>query len=93
MLGISAQKTTTVMDPISKTVYGTIQLGLANNIYDKLFNDEDTNPKIYKTSWLLDTVASGHSAEDKMIVRDKKKIQPGTGINIGYVDKGILNKT
>ena len=30
--GIRAQKNTTVIDPVSKTVYGIIQLGLANNI-------------------------------------------------------------
>ena len=66
--GIRAQKNTTVIDPVSKTIYGTIQLGLANNIYDKLINDEDTNPTVYKTSWLLDTAASGNYADDKTMV-------------------------
>ena len=30
------------MDPVTKTVYGAIKIRVANNIYDKLFNDEDT---------------------------------------------------
>ena len=73
LLGIRAQKTTTVIDPVSKTVYGTIQLGLANNIYNKLINDKDTNPTVCKTSWLLDAVASGNYAGDKTIVQTKGK--------------------
>ena len=50
---IRAQKTTTVMDPVLKTVYGTTQLGLTNNIYNKLFNDEDTDTIEYKTSCMV----------------------------------------
>ena len=61
------------MDPVSKTVYDTIQLGLANNIYNKLINDEDTNPTVYRISWLLDTAASDMYGDDKTIVQNKEK--------------------
>ena len=62
---IRAQKNTTVIDPVSKTVYDTIQLGPANNIYDKLINDEETNPMVYKTTWLLNIAASDMYADNK----------------------------
>ena len=90
--GIAAQQTTTIMDPVTKTVYDTIKIGVTNNIYDKLFNDEDKTTIVYKTSWLLDSVASGHYADKKTMVRDKKKIQPGTGIEVECADKGIINQ-
>ena len=79
------------MNPVSKTVYGTIELGLAINIYNKLSNDEDTKPTVYKLSWLLDLVASGHYGDNKTMVRDKKKIHPGTGIKVGCANKGIVS--
>ena len=90
---MKAQKTTTVMNPVSKTIYGTIQIGLVNNIYDKLINDEDIPPTVYKTSWLLDTAASDNYADNKTIMQNKKEIQPGTGINAGCADKVILSQT
>ena len=62
------------MDPVSKSVYGTRQLGLANNIYNKLINDEDTDPIVYKTSWLLDTAASGNYTDNKTRMRYKREI-------------------
>ena len=66
--GNEAQQTTTKMNPVTKTVYGTIKIREGNIIYDKLFNDEDTKISVYKTSWLLDSVASGHYANDKTMV-------------------------
>ena len=81
------------MGPVTKTVYGTIQVGLADSIYNKLCNDEDTKTTVYKTSCLVDTVASGNYANNKTMVRDKKKIQPGTGIEVGCADKGIMSQT
>ena len=71
LLGIKAQKTTIVMDPVLKTVYRTIQIGLANNIYDKLINDEDKNPTKYKISWLLDTVASDSYGDNNTKVQNE----------------------
>ena len=50
---MKAQKTTTVMDPVLKTVYGTMQLGLADNRYNKLTHDEDTNPTVYKNIMVM----------------------------------------
>ena len=91
--GIIAQKNTTVFDPVSKTVYDKIQLGLANNIYNKLINDEERNPTVYKTSWVLDTAASYMYADDKTIVQNKEKIQSGTGINVGCSNNGIMSQT
>ena len=76
-----------------KLVRKAIQVGIVNNIYDKLFNDEDTKTTVYKTSWILDSVASGHYANEKTMVWDKKKIQPGTGIEIRCAYKGIMNQT
>ena len=90
--GIAAQKTTTRMDPVTKNVYGTIKLGLANNIYNKLSNDEDTKTTVYKISWLLYSVANDHYVDDKTMVQDKNKIQPGTGIEVGCADKGIMSQ-
>ena len=92
LLGIVAQQTTTRMDPVTKTVYGTIKIRVANNIYDKLFNDEDTKTTVYNILWLLDSTASGHYANNKTMVRNKKKIQPGTGIKVGCADKEIMNQ-
>ena len=85
LAGIKHKPQTTVIDLLSKC--------LANTIYDKLINNEDTHPTVYKTSWILDTVASGHYADDETIVKDKGKIQPGTGINVGCADKGVLSQT
>ena len=76
-----------------KLVRKTIQVGIANNIYDKLFNDKETKPTSYKTSWLLDSAASGHYADDKTIVEDKKKIQPRTGIEVGCANTGVMHQT
>ena len=45
--GIAAQRVTTTIDPITKTVYGKIKIGVANNTYDELSNDEDTTPRAY----------------------------------------------
>ena len=82
------------MDPVLKTVYGTIQIGLANNIYNKLINDEDTNPTKYKTSWLLDTAASGnYGSNNNTKVQNKKEIQQGSDINVGCANKRILSQT
>ena len=93
MPGIKAQRTTTRIDPITKTVYGTKKIGVANNIYDKLFDDEDTKPTVYKTSWILDSAASGHYGDDKTMMRDKKKIQLGTNIEVGCANTGVMHQT
>ena len=71
--GIRTQNTTTVMDPVSKTVYGIIQIGLVNNIYNKLIKDEDTNTTIYKIPWLLVTTTSGNYADDNTKVQNQKE--------------------
>ena len=60
-------------------------------IYNKLFNDEDTQTTVYQITCLLDSVASGHYDDNKTMGRDKKKIQPGTGIEVGCDDKGIMH--
>ena len=72
--GSGTQTTTTLMDPVTKTVYGKIQTGLVNIIYNKLMNDEHTNPTMYKTLWLLDRAASGKYAHINTKVQNKKKI-------------------
>ena len=66
--GIFAQQTTSRMDPVTKTVYSTIKIRVANNICNRLFNDEDTKRIEYKTSWLLDLATSGHYADNKIMV-------------------------
>ena len=91
--GITAQKCTTTIDPISKTVYGKIKIGIANNIYDKLSNDDDTTAGVYKTSWLLDTAASDMYADTKTVVRDPEKIPLGSGVDVGCANNGIMNQT
>ena len=81
------------MDPVSKIVYGRIWRGLANEICDKLINDEENTPTTYKPSWLLDTSASGHYGDNNTKVWNKKKIQPRLGINVGCADNRILSQT
>ena len=76
-----------------KLVTKAIQVEIANNIYNKLFNDEDTKPTAYKTLWLLNSAANGHYADDETIVEDKKKIQPVIGIEVGFVNTGVMYKT
>ena len=46
---IATQRTTTTMDPVTKTVYGKIKIGVANNTYDELSNNDYTTPRVYKT--------------------------------------------
>ena len=48
LLGIAAQRATTTIDPVTKTVYGKIKIRVANNTYDELINNEDTTPRVYK---------------------------------------------
>ena len=50
LLCIRIRHTTTVIDPVSKTVYKKIQIGMANNIYNKLMNDDKNTPTTCKTS-------------------------------------------
>ena len=71
--GIMTQGVTTTIDPKTKTVHGKIKIGIANNPYDKLENDDDTTPQVYKKSWTLDTVCSGNYADDGTIVIEKRK--------------------
>ena len=41
--GIGTQHTTTVIDPVSKTVYGKIKIGITNNINNKLWQGDCSN--------------------------------------------------
>ena len=88
--GIAAQRVTTTINPITKTVYSKIKIGIANNIYDELDKDEDTTQG--KTSWILDSAASGNYADDETIVHDKQEIQPGTGIDVGCANQGVMHQ-
>ena len=92
MPGIVTQQTRTRIDPVTKTVYGKIKIGVANNIYDKLFNDDDTKPTVYKTSWILDSVASGQYIDNETVMQNKKKIQPSTGIEVGCANTDIMHQ-
>ena len=56
--GIGVQCSTTTIDPVTKIIYGKIKIGVVNITYDELFNDDDTTPRVYKTSWILNLVAS-----------------------------------
>ena len=90
--GIAAQRSTTTIDPVTKTVYGKIGMGVTNNTYDELFNNDDTTPRVYKTSWILDSAASGHYADNKTVVQNKKTIQPGTGTEVGCDNTGVMHQ-
>ena len=90
--GIATQRVTTTIDPITKTVHSKIKIGVANNIYDELSNDEDDTPRAYKTSWILDSAASGNYADDGTLVRDKQEIQLGTGIDVGCANQGVMHQ-
>ena len=81
------------MDPVSKIVYGRIWRGLANEICDKLINDEENTPTTYKPSWLLDTSASGHYGNNKTKFRKRKKIRRGSRINVGFANNGTMSQT
>ena len=85
--GIAAQRVTTTIDPVTKTVCGKIQVGQANNIYDKLFNDEEMNPTTYKTS------SSDMYANKKTVMQNPEKIPLGTGIDVGCANNGVMNQT
>ena len=82
-----------MMDLVLETVYGKMQIGLANNIYHKLIYDEEKTPKTYKISCLLDTAASGNYGNNNTKVQNKKKIQPGSDINVGCTNKRVLSQT
>ena len=90
--GIATQSSTATMDPNTKTVRGKIKISIANNTYDRLENDEDNTPNVYKKSWILDTACSGNYADDETIVKDKKSIEPGTGINVGCANTGVMQQ-
>lgn len=45
-----------------------------------------------KNSWILDTACSGNYADDETIVKDKKSIEPGTGINVGCANTGVMQQ-
>ena len=91
--GITTQRSTTTFDPNTKTIYGKIRIGITNNTYDRLENDEDNTPQAYKKSWILNTACSRNYADDNMIVRDKKDIEPGTGINVGCANTSVMQQT
>ena len=81
--GITIDHSTATMDPITKTIHRKVQIRLAHNIYDRLENDTHTTPMTYKTSWLLDTAASGNYADKHTTVQNRRRIQQGPGINVG----------
>ena len=60
---IKIDHSSTNMDPVSKTIYRKVWISLANNIYNKLEDDDVTTPIKYKILWLLDTAASGNYAD------------------------------
>ena len=91
--GITIGHSTAVMDPITKAIHQKVQISLANNIYEGLEDDTTTTPMTYKTSWLLDTAASGNYADKHTTVRDRKTIHEGTGINVGCANKGLMSQT
>ena len=93
LTGITTQSSMTTMDPNTKTVRGKIKISIANNTYDRLENDEDNTPQAYKKSWILNTACSRNYADDNMIVRDKKDIEPGTGINVGCANTSVMQQT
>ena len=90
--GIMTQGITTTIDPKTKTVHGKIKISIANNTYDKLENDKGTTPRVYKKSLTLNTACSGNYADDETIVRDKKDIEPDTGILVGCANKGVMRQ-
>ena len=64
-----------------------------HNIYDKLEDDNNTTPMTYKTSWLLDTAASGNYADQHTKVLNRKRIKRGTGVNVGCANNGSMSQT
>ena len=91
--GITIGHNTAIMDLITKTIHQKVQISLANNIYEGLEDDTSTTPMTYKTSWLLDTAASGNYADKHTTVRNRKTIHEGTGINVGCANKGLMSQT
>ena len=69
LAGITIGHSTAVMDPITKAIHQKLQISLTNNIYEGLEDDTTTTPMTYKTSWLLDTAASGNYADRHTTVR------------------------
>ena len=47
----------------------------------------------YKTSWLLDTAASENYTDKHTTVRNRRRIQEGTGINVGCANKELISQT
>ena len=70
--GIGKQYTTTVTNPVSKTAYEKIKIGITNNIYKKQMNNKENTLMTYKMSWLLNTAASGHFGHNKTEVQKKE---------------------
>ena len=91
--GITIGHSTAMMDPITKTIHQKIQIRLANNIYDGLEDVASTTPMTYKTSWLLDTAASGNYADKHTTVRNRRRIREGTGVNVGCANNGLMSHT
>ena len=81
------------MNPTTKTLRRKVQIRLAHNICDNLGDDAHTTPMIYKTSWLLDTAASGNYGHKHIAVRNRKRIQQGTGVNVGCANNGLMSQT
>ena len=82
----------TKMDPMSKTIYKKVWIRLANNLYDKLEDNEVTTPTTYKISWLLDTAASGNYGDNKTNVCNRRKIISGTGIRVSCANNSTMNQ-
>ena len=71
--GIGMKYTTAMIDPVSKPLYGKIWIGIVNNIYDKIMNDEKNTTTTYKTSWLLDTAGSRRYGDNNTKVRKRRR--------------------
>ena len=64
----------------------------SNNIYNNLEDDENTTPAVYKSSWLLDTAASGNYGDKHTRVKNRKKIQPGDSISVNCANSDAMRQ-
>ena len=87
--GIKIDHRSTKIDPFSKTIYRKVGISLANNIYDKLEDNDLTTPTTYKTSRLLDTVASGNYADASTKLQNRRKLTQ-QGIKVGCVNNSSM---
>ena len=65
----------------------------STNIYNNLEDNDDTTPQVYKTSWLLDTAASGNYGDKHTRIKNRKKIWPEDGISINCANSEAMHQT